>query len=69
MKEDSTDALDQLLQHICEALELSPTQHQSAVEKYQAMGGWLGAPGSPLENVATSIYAQGSVPMCSGPQT
>jgi Second Messenger Oligonucleotide or Dinucleotide Synthetase domain len=63
MKEDSTDALDQLLQQICEALELSPTQHQSAVDKYEAMGRWLGAPGSPLENVATAIYAQGSVPM------
>jgi Second Messenger Oligonucleotide or Dinucleotide Synthetase domain len=63
MNEDNPDSLNQLLQQICEALELSPTQYRSAVDKYEAMGRWLGAQSSPLENVATAIYAQGSVPM------
>jgi Second Messenger Oligonucleotide or Dinucleotide Synthetase domain len=63
MTEDTLDELDQLLQQVCESLQLSPTQHQSAVDKYEAMGRWLGGQGSPLENFATAIYAQGSVPM------
>jgi SMODS domain-containing protein len=63
VKEDSLDALDQLLQQVCEALQLSPTQHQSAVVKYEAMGRWLGGQGSSLEKFATVIYARGSVPM------
>ena len=57
------DSLNQLLEQVCEAVQLSPTQHQSAVDKYEAVGRWLGGEGSPLEKVATAIYPQGSMAM------
>jgi hypothetical protein len=58
---NDSDSLNQLLAKICKALQLSPTQHQSAVDKYEGVGRWLGGPGSSLESSATSIYAQGSM--------
>lgn len=63
MTEISLDSLEQLLAQVCEAVQLSPTQHKSAVDKYQAVGRWLGGEGSPLEPLATAIYAQGSMAM------
>jgi hypothetical protein len=56
-----TISLSQLLNQVCESLQLTGTQHNSAVQKYSAVGRWLGGPGSPLENLATAIYAQGSM--------
>jgi hypothetical protein len=61
MIDSIVDSLNALLQEFCRLLQLSPTQHQSAVEKYEGVGHWLGGSGSPLESFATSIYAQGSM--------
>jgi len=54
-------SLSQLFGQVCEGLQLTPTQHDSAVKKYSAAGDWLGGPGSPLESLATAIYPQGSM--------
>src|SRR5271156_3138963 len=61
--ESNQSSLEQLLEQVCEAVQLSPTQHKSAVEKYEAIGRWLGGEGSPLGRLATAIYPQGSMAM------
>lgn len=49
-----------LLERICQALELSPTQHGDAESRYQAVGEWLaGAETWLLRDV--QVYAQGSI--------
>ena len=53
--------LDFLLERVAEALQLTPTQYQSAVEKYQAVGRWLSASESPLAALHPAIYPQGSM--------
>jgi hypothetical protein len=53
--------LDALLEQIAEALQLTPTQYQSAAEKYGAVGRWLAAPESPLHVLQPVIYPQGSM--------
>lgn len=50
-----------LLVQIAEALQLTPTQYQSAVEKYEAVGRWLSATESPLHLLRPVIYPQGSM--------
>jgi hypothetical protein len=61
MMELARNSLSQLLEQVCEALQLTETQHDSAVEKYTAVGNWIGGPGSPLDSLATAIYPQGSM--------
>lgn len=53
--------VDELLEHIAEALQLTPTQYESAAEKYGAVGRWLAAPESPLYSLQPVIYPQGSM--------
>ena len=53
--------LDDLLTRICEALQLSPSQHDLAVERYDAVGRWLAAPDSSLARFRPEIYPQGSL--------
>jgi len=53
--------LDDLLTRICEALQLSPSQHELAVERYTAVGRWLAAPDSSLARFRPEIYPQGSL--------
>ncbi len=53
--------LDDLLTRICEALQLSQSQHDIAAERYAAVGGWLAAPGSSLAKFRPEIYSQGSL--------
>lgn len=48
------------LEHICQALELTPTQYQDAKDRYEAVGAWLGQSESPLLAQLT-IYPHGSV--------
>lgn len=49
-----------VLERLCEALELTPTQFQLAKQRYEAAGVWLAA--SPDPRLQTlSIYLQGSV--------
>ena len=35
--------IEDLLERICGKLQISPTQHQSAEQKYHAIGDWLAA--------------------------
>lgn len=53
--------VDELLEQIAEALQLTPTQYESAAEKYGAVGKWLAAPESPLHVLQPVIYPQGSM--------
>ncbi len=53
--------LDDLLTRICEALQLSQSQHDLAVKRYTAVGQWLAAPGSLLVRFRPEIYPQGSL--------
>jgi hypothetical protein len=56
----SQTRVDELLEQIAEALQLTPTQYGSAAEKYGAVGRWLGAPESQLYSLQPVIYPQGS---------
>jgi len=59
---DSFDTqLDDLLERICVALELSRTQHKTAEGRYGAIGEWLSVPGSSLARFRPEIYPQGSL--------
>ncbi|MBI4611947.1 MAG: nucleotidyltransferase [Candidatus Rokubacteria bacterium] len=53
--------LDQLLEELCIALQLSPAQYRDAEEKYVAVGTWLADAGSPLDGLNPVIYPQGSM--------
>ena len=53
--------LDNLLTYGTEALDLTPTQYDDAVQKYQAVGTWLNKPGSLLAVADPLIYPQGSI--------
>jgi hypothetical protein len=44
-----------------EALDLTPTQYDDAVQKYQAVGTWLNKPGTLLAPADPLIYPQGSI--------
>lgn len=55
-----TDHLDALLALICEELQLPPSAHDLAQQRYQAVGDWLGGAGSPLRVWRPTIYSQGS---------
>lgn len=61
LTESFATQLDDLLHRICRRLQISSTQHQLAEERYQAIGGWLEAEGSPLAPFAPKIYPQGSL--------
>ncbi len=53
--------LDELLTYGAEALDLTPTQYDDAVQKYQAVGTWLNKPGSLLAAAEPLVYPQGSI--------
>ncbi len=53
--------LDELLDRVVEALQLTPTQHQSAEQKYHAVAKWLSADGSIVASLSPHIYPQGSL--------
>ena len=54
-------ALDSLLFDICEALQLTPTQHQKAVDRYSAIARTLDGPDSPFKQIESNLYPQGSM--------
>ena len=59
---DSDNAqLDAILDHIVEAVQLTPTQYRDAEQKYGAVAGWLSADGSIVRVLNPQIYAQGSL--------
>jgi hypothetical protein len=59
--ETFTSQIDDLLDQICESLQLTSTQYKAAKGHYEAVAGWLGADGSALVSLRPAIYAQGSL--------
>lgn len=53
--------LDSLLFEICESLQLTPTQHQKAVQRYSAIARTLDGPDSPFADIESNLYPQGSM--------
>jgi hypothetical protein len=53
--------VDDLLDQICESLQLTPTQYEAAKGHYEAVARWLGAEGSALAHLRPAIYPQGSL--------
>lgn len=49
-----------LLDRICSKVQVSPTEHQFAEQRYHAIGDWLAADGSALKPFEPQIYSQGS---------
>ena len=49
-----------ILKDIAESLDISDTQYEDAVQRYQAVGAWLGEGNSPLAVYSPVIYPQGS---------
>lgn len=56
-----TDALDLLLFDACDSLQLSPTQHQKAEDRYHAIAKMINAENSPFWRWESNIYSQGSM--------
>ena len=56
----SNSHLAYILELICNRLQITPTQHLLAEEKYKAVGNWLRAKESPLYRYEPTIYPQGS---------
>lgn len=59
--EGATLEVDQLLEAICAALQITPTQFELAKGHYEAVGDWLSKPDSPLAQSRPHIYPQGSM--------
>ena len=59
--DDATSQLDNLLMLVCEELQLFPTRHRLAVERYEAVSTVLESNGSPFRGIPLSIYPQGSM--------
>jgi len=53
--------LDDLLHRVCVELQISLSQHQLAEERYETVGDWLNADGSPIKAFRPIIYPQGSL--------
>jgi hypothetical protein len=51
--------LDVLLADVAVRVQLTPTDYQTAVDHYQAIGDWLDRSGSPLEGKVLEFYPQG----------
>lgn len=53
--------LDDLLDRICQKLQISRTQHEQAEERYNSIGRWLSDGDGSLFNFSPEIYPQGSL--------
>ncbi len=53
--------IDSYLKGICEKLQIRPSQHERAEERYHTVGGWLNAEGSQLAIYQPVIFPQGSL--------
>ena len=60
MSVDTRTELHNFLLSIAESLDISPTRFQEAVDRYKAVGVWLGQEDSPLSNYEPTIHPQGS---------
>lgn len=56
-----TDALDLLLFDVCDNLQLSPTQHEKAEDRYHSIAKVISAANSPFRFWDSDIYSQGSM--------
>lgn len=56
----SLSPLERLLQAVADTLDVPESAYEQATERYRAVGEWLGAEGSALEQFHPNIYAQGS---------
>lgn len=61
LSSSATAHLDDLLDRVGIKLQLSPTAHDLAAERYKAIAEWLRAAGSPLARYNLVIYPQGSL--------
>ena len=52
--------IDELLEEICVALQITDTLYDQAKERYKTVGKWLSAEGSFLASLQPNIYPQGS---------
>ena len=59
--QDFTTSLDELLFDICEDIQLSPTRHGQAVQRYETLGDVLESEASPFRLLGPRIYPQGSM--------
>jgi hypothetical protein len=55
------DALDLMLFDVCDNLQLSPTQHQKAEDRYHAIAKVISAANSPFSCWDSNLYPQGSM--------
>lgn len=55
------NALDFLLFDVCGNLQLSPTQHQKAEDRYHAIARVINAASSPFSHLDSNLYSQGSM--------
>jgi Second Messenger Oligonucleotide or Dinucleotide Synthetase domain len=55
------DALDLMLFDVCDNLQLSPTQHQKAEDRYHAIAKVISAANSPFSCRDSNLYPQGSM--------
>ena len=53
-------ALGPILESVARDLDISPSKYKEAVDRYEAVGRWLDADGSPLAGYRPQIYPQGS---------
>lgn len=59
--ETASAQLEVLLELVCEQLQLTETQYETATRSYQAVGEWLDKPDSALAKLSPQIFAQGSM--------
>ena len=52
---------DQLLAEIAARIQLSPSRHRQAIQRYQTVAKWLERDGSPLQDNVSQMYPQGSM--------
>jgi hypothetical protein len=57
----SYNQLDDLLDRVCERLQINPSQQKQAEERYKSVGEWLSANDSGLAIASPIIYPQGSL--------
>ena len=56
-----TRQTDQLLAEVAARVQLSPSRHRQATERYEAVADWLERDGSPLKGRVAQLYPQGSM--------
>jgi len=59
--ESAQTHLDDLLREVCDDLQLSPSRHRQAEERYRAVAAVLESTGSPFRYLRLLIYPQGSM--------